>query len=131
MSGPRTYTIGEVSDLLGVKPHVIRYWEQEMPMLAPRKGLTGRRAYGQREVRLLLRVKHLLHEQRYTVEGARQLIWEGTAADRPEVRLLVTEVRDELLDAWMRLRRRDARVSLRSTPRETPVSTEDPTVPKL
>ena len=107
----RSYSIGEVSDLLGVKPHVIRYWEQEMPLLAPRKGLTGRRAYGPREIRLLLRLRHLLHEERYTVEGARQKMWDEVDAAPAEVRVLITAIRDDLLDAWMRLRRTKGRPS--------------------
>jgi len=107
----RTYSIGEVSDLLGVRPHVIRYWEQEMPMLAPRKGLTGRRVYGPPEIRLLLRLKHLLHDERYTVEGARQKMWEDVSAAPEELGVLISSIRDDLLDAWMRLRRRRAQGS--------------------
>jgi DNA-binding transcriptional MerR regulator len=101
----RIYAIGEVADMLEVKPHVIRYWEQEIPFLAPRKGLSGRRAYTAREVRLLFRVKHLVHENRYTIEGARQRLWAEAEADPPELQILVAEIRDELVEAWTRLRR--------------------------
>jgi len=102
----RTYTIGEVAEMLSVKPHVLRYWEQEIPFLAPRKGITGRREYSAREVRMLLRLKHLLHENRYTVEGARQRLWEEIEAVPPGVQTLLAEIRDDLLEVWSRLHRR-------------------------
>ena len=115
----RTYTIGEVAEILEVKPHVIRYWEQEIPLLAPRKGLSGRRAYSAREVRLLFRVKHLVHENRYTIEGARQRLWEEVEAGAPELRILVAEIRDELVEAWTRLRR--LRVDASPPPPDVPM----------
>ena len=102
----RTYTIGEVADMLGVKTHVLRYWEQQIPLLAPRKGVTGRREYTSREVRLLLRLKHLVHENRYTVEGARQRLWEEIDGVEPATQTLIAEIRDDLVEAWSRLRRR-------------------------
>lgn len=101
----RTYTIGEVAEMLAVKPHVIRYWEQEIPFLAPRKGITGRREYGSREVRLLLRLKHLVHENRYTIEGARQRLWDEIESVPPGVQTLVAAIRDDLVEAWSRLHR--------------------------
>jgi DNA-binding transcriptional MerR regulator len=107
----RTYGIGEVAEMLGVKPHVIRYWEQEIPFLAPRKGITGRREYASREVRLLLRLKHLVHENRYTIEGARQRLWEEIETVPPGVQTLIAEIRDDLVEAWSRLRGRRAGAS--------------------
>ena len=77
------YTIGEVSKLLGVKQHVIRYWEEEVPFLAPKKSKSGRRVYTDRELQLLLRLKHLLYEKRYTIEGARERIWKETSSAAP------------------------------------------------
>ncbi len=101
----RTYTIGEGAEMLAGKPHVIRYWEQEIPFLAPRKGMTGRREYGNREVRLLLRLKHLVHENRYTIEGARQRLWHEIEAVPPGVQTLVAAIRDDLVEAWSKLHR--------------------------
>jgi DNA-binding transcriptional MerR regulator len=66
------YRIGEVSRLLGVKPYVLRYWETEFPALAPKKSSTGQRLYRRRDVELLLEIKRLLYEKRYTLEGARR-----------------------------------------------------------
>ncbi len=66
------YTIGEVSNLLGVKPHVIRYWESEFPVLRPKKSGGRIRKFSQEHVHLLQKIKDLLYNQRFTIEGARQ-----------------------------------------------------------
>lgn len=66
------FKIGEVSELLGVEPYVLRYWETEFSILSPKKSGTGHRLYRRKDVELLLRIKHLLKEKRYTIEGARQ-----------------------------------------------------------
>jgi DNA-binding transcriptional MerR regulator len=77
------FKIGEVSDLLGVEPHVLRFWEGEFPLLAPKKSGTGHRLYRRKDVELLLRIKHLLYEKRFTIEGARQALQrEGRAVKR-------------------------------------------------
>jgi DNA-binding transcriptional MerR regulator len=68
------FRIGEVSALLGVEPYVLRYWETEFPSLAPKKSGTGHRLYRRKDVELLLRIKYLLREKRYTIEGARQTL---------------------------------------------------------
>jgi DNA-binding transcriptional MerR regulator len=75
------FRIGEVSEILGVEPYVLRYWETEFPHLSPKKSSSGHRLYRRKEVELLLQIKHLLYEKRYTIEGARQtLAGEGRAA---------------------------------------------------
>src|SRR5579872_7376108 len=66
------FKIGEVSDLLGVEPYVLRYWETEFAVLSPKKSGTGHRLYRRKDVELLLRIKSLLYEKRFTIEGARQ-----------------------------------------------------------
>ena len=66
------FKIGEVSELLGVEPYVLRYWETEFPGLSPKKSGTGHRLYRRKDVELLLRIKHLLKAKRFTIEGARQ-----------------------------------------------------------
>ena len=68
------FRIGEVSDLVGVEPHVLRYWETEFPSVGPKKSGTGHRMYRRKEVELLLKIKHLLYEKKYTIEGARQFL---------------------------------------------------------
>src|SRR5438034_8397322 len=66
------FKIGEVSELLGVEPYVLRYWETEFSALSPKKSGTGHRLYRRKDVELLPRIKHLLYEKRFTIEGARQ-----------------------------------------------------------
>src|SRR5919108_1105138 len=67
----RYFTIGEVSELCGVKPHVLRYWEQEFTQLKPIKRNGNRRYYQHHEVLLVRRIRELLYEQRFTISGAR------------------------------------------------------------
>jgi DNA-binding transcriptional MerR regulator len=66
------FRIGEVSRLIGVKQYVLRYWESEFPGLGPKKSGTGHRLYRRKDVELLLEIKHLLYEKRFTIEGARK-----------------------------------------------------------
>lgn len=65
------YSIGEVSDLVGLPAHVLRYWEAQFPVLNPSKNRSGNRAYQRKEIRLILLVKQLLYEDKYTIEGAK------------------------------------------------------------
>ncbi len=64
------YSIGEVCDLTGLKPHVLRYWETQFDVLNPTKNRAGNRVYRSKEIEVILLVKHLLYEKKYTIEGA-------------------------------------------------------------
>jgi DNA-binding transcriptional MerR regulator len=66
------YSISEVCDLVGLRAHVLRYWETQFPVLNPSKNRSGNRVYQRKEIKLILYVKHLLYNEKYTVEGARQ-----------------------------------------------------------
>jgi DNA-binding transcriptional MerR regulator len=77
------FRIGEVSRLVGVEPYVLRYWETEFPSLAPNKSGSGQRSYRRREVELLLEIKRLLYEKRYTIEGARRYLENAAKRQRP------------------------------------------------
>ena len=66
------FRIGEVSRLVGVPSYVLRFWETEFPALSPKKSGRGHRLYRRKDVELFLRIKHLLYEKRFTIEGARQ-----------------------------------------------------------
>lgn len=79
------FKIGEVSELLGVEPYVLRYWETEFPVLSPKKSGTGHRLYRRKDVELLLRIKHLLRDKRFTIEGARQTLHAEAKAPKPRV----------------------------------------------
>ena len=66
------FSIGDVCDLTGLKPHVLRYWESQFKFLSPAKNRSGNRVYQRREIELILLVKHLLYEEMYTIDGARK-----------------------------------------------------------
>jgi DNA-binding transcriptional MerR regulator len=78
----RYFTIGEVSDLCGVKPYVLRYWEQEFTQLKPMKRRGNRRYYQHHEVLLIRRIRELLYEQGFTISGARNRLLESASSSR-------------------------------------------------
>jgi len=78
----RYFTIGEVSELCGVKPHVLRYWEQEFTQLRPMKRRGNRRYYQHHEVLLVRRIRDLLYEQGFTISGARNRLGEASQNGR-------------------------------------------------
>ncbi len=79
----RYFTIGEVSELCGVKPHVLRYWEQEFTQLKPVKRRGNRRYYQHHEVLLIRRIRELLYEQGFTISGARNRLEAGLLDETP------------------------------------------------
>jgi len=79
----RYFTIGEVSELCGVKPHVLRYWEQEFTQLKPVKRRGNRRYYQHHEVLLIRRIRELLYEQGFTISGARARLDEAAVQMKP------------------------------------------------
>jgi DNA-binding transcriptional MerR regulator len=113
----RYFAIGEVSELCAVKPHVLRYWEQEFPQLKPVKRRGNRRYYQHEDVQMVRRIRSLLYEQGFTIGGARQRLREmrgeavvpmeaaNTAAATPaeHKKQMLREIRHELeglLDRW-------------------------------
>ncbi len=80
----RYFTIGEVSELCGVKPHVLRYWEQEFTQLKPVKRRGNRRYYQHHEVLLIRRIRGLLYEEGFTISGARNRLDSGLGGAEPE-----------------------------------------------
>src|SRR5258705_4079510 len=78
------FKIGEVSDLLGVEAYVLRYWETEFAVLAHKKSGTGHRLSRRKDVELLLRIKYLLYEKKFTIEGARQSLQAESRAVKPK-----------------------------------------------
>ncbi|NNE34869.1 MAG: MerR family transcriptional regulator [Rhodothermales bacterium] len=71
------YSIGEVSELMGLEPHVLRYWESEFKALSPKKNRAGRRIYRKSDIKTLERIRYLLKDRKYTIEGARKSLQEG------------------------------------------------------
>lgn len=100
-----TYTIGQIEDLTGVKAHILRYWEEVVPGFTPQKDLTGRRIYSQREVDLILRLKYLINEKKFTAEGAGQQIMEEAqfVQDNAELIQQIRETRQLLTDVYIHL----------------------------
>ncbi|MDR0556399.1 MAG: MerR family transcriptional regulator [Treponema sp.] len=90
-------TIGEVEEIIGVKAHVLRYWEQEFPMLQPKRDKAGRHIFSERDIHILFRLKHLLHERRYTVEGARRQMFAELSGVRQGVHAQISLLRSELI----------------------------------
>lgn len=95
------YSIGEVSDMVGHEPHVLRYWEQEFEVLSPRKNRAGRRVYTKEDVATVERIRHLLKDKKYTIAGARQAIQRGEARsdlkeDLEDLRSFLVQLRDQL-----------------------------------
>ncbi|KOR29752.1 hypothetical protein TI04_07850 [Achromatium sp. WMS2] len=95
--GKRYFTIGEVSDLCGVKPHVLRYWEQEFPQLKPTKRRGNRRYYQRQDVLMVRQIRALLYEQGFTICGARQHLSDDEAKEEPTNDVqLIRQLRMEL-----------------------------------
>src|SRR3984885_11976734 len=76
------FRIGDVARLAGIKPYVLRFWETEFPGLGPKKSGTGHRLYRRKDVEMVLEIKRLLYEQRFTIEGARKFL-ESRAKPQP------------------------------------------------
>ena len=72
--------------MLGLEPYVLRYWETEFPSLSPKKSGTGHRLYRRKDVELLLRIKHLLYQKRFTIDGARQFLHEEARTTHKEIK---------------------------------------------
>ena len=101
--GKRYFTIGEVSELCAVKPHVLRYWEQEFPQLKPVKRRGNRRYYQRNDVLTIRQIRSLLYDQGYTIGGARQRMTdedgEGAGASSPaQIQAVIKETIEELED---------------------------------
>ena len=99
--GKRYFTIGEVSSLCDVKPHVLRYWEQEFPQLNPVKRRGNRRYYQRQDVLTIRQIRALLYEQGFTIGGARQRLEgddakEDVTQSRQLIRQMISELEDVL-----------------------------------
>jgi DNA-binding transcriptional MerR regulator len=98
-AGRLYYSISEVSEMIGVKPHVLRYWETQFKMLRPKKGRGGARMYRKRDVEILFEVKQLLYENRFTIAGARRkLLDDRQSREQIELTFARTD-REEMLRA--------------------------------
>ena len=90
------FKIGEVSEIAGVPTHVLRFWETEFPKVNPRRTATGQRIYTRKDVELILQIKNLLYERKFTIRGARQHLRTRDERGDSEVRQLIEDLRIEL-----------------------------------
>ena len=104
--GKRYFTIGEVSELCAVKPHVLRYWEQEFPQLKPVKRRGNRRYYQRQDVLVIRQIRSLLYDEGFTIGGARQrLTGEEAKSDVSQSQQIIKQMRMELEQVLKILRR--------------------------
>ena len=104
--GKRYFTIGEVSDLCAVKPHVLRYWEQEFPQLKPVKRRGNRRYYQRQDVLIIRQIRSLLYDDGFTIGGARQrLAGDDAKSDVTQSQQIIKQIRMELEQILKILRR--------------------------
>ncbi|HXL14512.1 MAG TPA: MerR family transcriptional regulator [Methylomirabilota bacterium] len=96
-AGRLYYSISEVSDMIGVKPHVLRYWETQFKMLRPKKGRGGARMYRKRDVEILFEVKQLLYDHRFTIAGARRKLLDDRASKEQMELTFARTDREEML----------------------------------
>ncbi len=108
-------SISEVSEMLDVKPHVLRYWETQFSILKPRKNRAGNRVYRPEDLKVLFRIRELLYERRFTIEGARKKISDEKKEKEPQVelgfadaerKLILGEIKHDLQQLLAKLRER-------------------------
>lgn len=95
------FKIGEVGDIVGVKQHVLRYWESEFPSVRPQKSRTNQRLYRRKDVEAVIAIKHLLYDRKFTIEGAKKYMKEqGVDASLPpvDVDAVAENIRQQTID---------------------------------
>ena len=90
------FKIGEVSKISGLPSHVLRFWESEFKKIRPRRTATGQRSYTRKDIETILEIKHLLHDKKFTLEGARKYLNAGTESDAPPHEELIMDLKAEL-----------------------------------
>ena len=102
-----SYSIGEMEEMTGIKAHVLRYWEEVIPSLAPKKDLGGRRMYSQRDFQTIMRLKYLIQERRFTIEGARSemiaeaSLYVSSCQELSSALESISEIRSSLTDLYL------------------------------
>ena len=102
-----TYSIGEIEELTQIKQNVLRYWETVIPGFAPRKDLGGRRVYTERDFEIVLRLKHLIYDRKFTIEGARnEILHESQAYEtHAEAMNAIRELRRDLTELYFTIKK--------------------------
>ncbi len=97
------YSIGNVEKITGIKSYVLRYWEEIIPFISPKKDLGGRRIYSQHDLDIILRIKYLLYEKKFTIEGAqKQLVEEMNLREKnSQILMQIHDLREELQKIYL------------------------------
>ena len=91
------FKVGEVSDILGVPAYVLRFWETEFKRISPKRTSSGQRLYRKNDIELILKIKHLLYEKKFTIQGAKQHLKAKSAARKEKIeKITLDEIRSEL-----------------------------------
>jgi DNA-binding transcriptional MerR regulator len=102
------YSIGDMEKLTGIKSHVLRSWEKEIPLLQPQKNNFGRREYSSRDIRIIMRLKHLLYVRRFTIQGAKeQLMIE--MSEQQDLRAIIDELRSDLIELYFMVQKSESK----------------------
>jgi DNA-binding transcriptional MerR regulator len=104
------FLIGQVCRLLDVEPHILRYWERELPIISPKKDEAGRRVYTRRELDILLRLRYLLYTRKFTLSGAQEQLWRELTASKGDARARIGKIRSELLFLEGRVREQQKKI---------------------
>jgi DNA-binding transcriptional MerR regulator len=91
------FKIGEVSKICGLPSHVLRFWETEFKKINPRRTASGQRMYTQKNIEMILEIKHLLHEKKFTIEGARKYLNAKAKTESPGIRQFLDNLKTELV----------------------------------
>ncbi|MDR0540498.1 MAG: MerR family transcriptional regulator [Spirochaetaceae bacterium] len=95
-----TFSSADLEKILNIKPHTIRYWQDEIPLIQPRKDGSGKFIYSKKDVEYLLRIKHLVVEKKHTLEGAREQLYNEQEHTIEENKFTLSELRGDLLDIY-------------------------------
>ncbi|MDR3333543.1 MAG: MerR family transcriptional regulator [Treponema sp.] len=95
------YTAREVKRILKLENHTIRYWVKEIPLIQPKRDKQGRRLYAERDLQILLRLKYLLYDRRFTIEGAKEQLFRELAGDQQDLRAQISALRSELVELYL------------------------------
>jgi len=103
LQGKMYYSISEAAELVGVEPYVLRFWEKEFPHLKAKKNRAGNRKYKPDDIQRVTRIKRLLHDEGYTIDGVRKLLKKegrkaGTDPNTKKVKAILREIRDDIKD---------------------------------
>ncbi|MDR2177396.1 MAG: MerR family transcriptional regulator [Treponema sp.] len=96
-----TYGIRDLEQILDVKIHVLRYWEREIPLLQPTKDISGKLHYSDRDLQIFLRLKHLLYDRHFTVEGAREELYREVSGETQDLRAQIGSLRSCLAQLYL------------------------------